>query len=327
MTNPDEKVLLIKAKGGMGNRMLCTASGLLYAELAGRVPIVDWSDAAYSDDGRNVFSDYFVAPAVRPLEQLVKTDDVVPVVWRGNLDSPLSSLIQKLDPTKHQSLWIHRKYSIDARRLDYPQQLAVFWHYKHRIHQMKRHLTAANSPFETHAGTKAILRDCLLRRMPIQPAIQAKIDDFQQRNWKGTMVAVHVRCTDLKTDLGAYDRALEKILPGISDPTLFLATDNPAVQERYQQRYGKIVSTPKWYPKDGASLHQNKECPNRFENGIEALVDMYLLGRCQYLIYPGSSTFSWISSILFNGDPANLIDIEKPRLVRRFKGWLRDQLA
>jgi len=58
-TDNDSKYVLVKAKGGMGNRMLCALTGLLYGQLTGRKVIVDWRDQAYSKDGTNSFSKFF----------------------------------------------------------------------------------------------------------------------------------------------------------------------------------------------------------------------------------------------------------------------------
>jgi hypothetical protein len=36
------KILLIKGKGGLGNRILSAVCGLIYADLSGRTPVIDW---------------------------------------------------------------------------------------------------------------------------------------------------------------------------------------------------------------------------------------------------------------------------------------------
>ena len=62
----NNRYLIIKAKGGMGNRMLCAVTGILYGQLTGRCTVVDWRDVSYSNDGGNTFSQFFDCPNVYP---------------------------------------------------------------------------------------------------------------------------------------------------------------------------------------------------------------------------------------------------------------------
>jgi hypothetical protein len=46
----------------MGNRMLCAASGLIWARAVGRACFVDWRDDAYSREGENSLFHFFDPP-------------------------------------------------------------------------------------------------------------------------------------------------------------------------------------------------------------------------------------------------------------------------
>jgi hypothetical protein len=48
-------ILLIKGKGGLGNRMLSAVCGLALADLTGRTPIIDWRDGSYAPIGTNAY--------------------------------------------------------------------------------------------------------------------------------------------------------------------------------------------------------------------------------------------------------------------------------
>lgn len=327
MPDSPQKHLLIKAKGGMGNRMLCTVSGLLYARLSRRIPVVDWRDNTYSADGINAFPAFFTTPNLLPPEQLPVSDDIIPPIWKGHLDLHLARLLHRNDPTRHSSPTIHRKYSVDVRRLDYPQPIAVFWYYTHRIHQLRPALRAHPDLVPDTSSVESILRHLLIQDLPLQPHILEQIQSFQDQHWSDDIVGVHVRYTDLRTDLDAYDAALARHFQGRIPGRIFLATDNPDIITRYRQRYPDVVTTSKWFPAAGRSLHQNKECDDRVRNGVEALVDMHLLSRVRHLIYPGSSTFSWISAMISGLPPQHTHDIERSRYGRRFKRWLRDRIA
>jgi hypothetical protein len=73
-----DKYLVVKAKGGMGNRMLCAVTGILYGQLTGRKTIIDWRDRSYSDDGSNTFFRFFDAPQVFPENILPKNASICP---------------------------------------------------------------------------------------------------------------------------------------------------------------------------------------------------------------------------------------------------------
>jgi hypothetical protein len=326
MPDHPSQFLLIKAKGGMGNRMLCTVSGLLYARLARRMPVVDWRDNTYSADGINAFPAFFTTPNLLPPEQLPASEDIAPPIWKGHVDLHLARLLHRNDPSRHSSIFIHRKYSIDVRRLDYPEKIAVFWYYTHRINQLRSALHQRPDLVPDSSSTTAILRHLLIHDLPLQPHILDRIQSFQSEYWSDDIVGVHVRYTDLRTDLDAYDTALARHFRGRTPSRIFLATDNPDIITRYRQRYPDVVTTTKWYPESGRSLHQNAECDDRVRNGVEALVDMHLLSRVRHLIYPGSSTFSCISAMISGLPPEHTQDIERSRYGRRIKRWLRDRI-
>ena len=43
-----------------------------------------------------------------------------------------------------------------------------------------------------------------------------------------------------------------------------------------------------WWPPPGSgSLHQHESCPDRFQNAVEALVDLFLLAQVRRLIFSG----------------------------------------
>ena len=46
-----DRVLIIKAKGGLGNRILSAVTGLVLADLTNRTPFIDWRDGTYAPEG------------------------------------------------------------------------------------------------------------------------------------------------------------------------------------------------------------------------------------------------------------------------------------
>jgi hypothetical protein len=317
------KYLMVKPNGGMGNRMLCAVTGILYGQLTGRVTVIDWRDEAYSNDGSNTFATFFACPLAQPETVLPAKGTIRPAVWENHRDMSVSQMLHKYDPTKHSSIFIHRKYSIDVRTLDYDEDVIVFWYYTQRIRLLSAHLNRLQ-PSLAGLGTEGIIREVLGKQMTLRQGIRRRIDDFKARHWADQVIGLHIRHTDRKTNLAAYRRALERFLRRSPKAHIFLATDNRAVSDEYRRQFKNVISTPKWFPDGMSSMHQNLECPDHVENGIEALVDMYLLADCNYLIYPSVSTFSWISRILSGLPPERVVDIDRFNPKVRLKRLIRE---
>jgi hypothetical protein len=111
--------------------------------------------------------------------------------------------------------------------------------------------------------------------------------------------------------------------------TIFLATDNQKVEAIFRDRYPRVAVTAKWFPDPGVPVHRTRECPDKLEAGIEALVDMYLLGQCDYLVYNKTSTFGVFAYLLSNAPREHIFETS-PFLKTSAKGvvrWLRAKLV
>lgn len=322
----NSKFLVVKAKGGMGNCMLCAVTGILYGQLTERKIIVDWRDESYSNDGSNTFSRFFDAPQVFPETILPKNASIRPEIWAGQLHKSMSAMISEYDPNKHSSIFIHRKYSVDVRKLEYDENILVFWYPTEHINALRKHLQNPEYGFSS-LNKAQIIRKVFREQMYLPDEIQQRIADFKAKNWHDVVIGLHIRHTDRRTKLVKYERPLMRFLKCNPKAFIFLSTDNRKVSEDYHRRYKNVFSTPKWFPDGFSSMHQNRTCPDKVANGIEALVDMYLLADCDYLIYPGSSTFSWISRLLSDMPSERVVDTERFDPKVRLKRWIRERVV
>jgi len=323
--NSIDKYIIVKAKGGMGNRMLCAITGIIYGLLSNRKILMDWRDGGYGELGENSFNHYFDSSVLECIQDEIKTNDVFPSIWKANLDKAVGQIIDAYYPNQHSSFLIHRKLSIDVRKLDYPQEVVVFWHYQHRIKGLMFHFKNKLDSF-SGLSVHEVLSKAIKYYLPLSPLILQKIEDYYSTYFKGKIIGIHIRYSDRQTNLNAYEKAVSFFLKRNPDARIFLATDNIQILDYYKNKYVSVLSTPKWYPPSSIAMHQNQSCPNRIINGEEALIDMYLLSRCDYLIYSGWSTFSLISRLVSNIPTENIVDIDKYNLTVRFKQWLRDTL-
>jgi Nodulation protein Z (NodZ) len=317
--------LIVKGKAGFGNRILSALTGLLYARLTGRKLMVDWSDFVYSQDGSNSFPKLFDCPDAL-VTKIPDTDSVCPEVWRNQLHRSANDLLDQFDSDQHSNPRIYRKYSFDFRRLDYPQELLVMWCFTHHISQLRPNFPGRLDNLIGLTDDE-ILVQLLRESMRPQPIVTDRVQAFREKHFGPKVIAAHIRFMDRKTSVLAARRGIEKLRMEHPDAQIFLATDSVDVQKEFQKTYGNIISTEKWFPPSGASMHQNLECKDRFNNGVQALTDLYLMASCSFLVYPSSSTFSNMARLIGALPPEHVVDTERYNLKIRAKRLVRAWIA
>jgi Nodulation protein Z (NodZ) len=321
------RVLIQKGKAGMGNRVLSVLGGIVYAELSGRRLAVDWRDPAYSAGRQNAFGHLFSAPNDSVPPVFLPSASVFPEVWRGRLDRTVDELMSEHEPSVEAdgSARINAKYSIDVRRLDYHEDVLVRWSYADEIELLRRHFRARR-PDLARLSDASVLKWLMTERLELAPALRQRVRDFSAQHFSETTVGVHVRYTDRKNSFERYPAVIDELLGRDARAVLFLATDNRDVEEQFRARFTRIVTLPKWFPEPGLPLHRVRRCPDKLGTGADALVEMYLLGRCRYLIYDQRSTFGVVARLLSNAPPENVFEMSgfsARRVARRALTFLR----
>jgi len=322
-----ERILLVKGIEGLGNRILCMLTGSLYARLSGRKLIVDWRDENYSTGGANAFHHFFLSPLCAPAAEVPKTDSVAPVIWRGHLEKPAWWLRERHSDLTDAQGW--RMFSIDLSRLDYSEQVAVMWTYDDELDPLIPYLDVAAGPL-AGASRFMILRTLLRETLTLHPAIREKVDRFKRDHFKGRMVGVHIRYSDHRTALWATLEALHQLLDRDLTCRIFLSTDNIQIRRLFERKYDYVISTPHWYaPIPGRPVHYGAERPDPIVNGVEALVDLYLLAECDALIVDTSSSFGYLATLLTHAPAARICDVKRrdklPPRIRKASTWLMNR--
>ena len=309
---------VVKAKGGMGNRMLCAASGLIWARAVGRACFVDWRDDAYSREGENSLFQFFDPPhAIRDPEG-IDDQSVEPAVWQGRLDMSPSKLFHEIDPAAHRSISAHKRYSIDPRRSDHAARTVVFWHYMDQIHASAR-VVGGVLPGYRGLGYTAMLSKALREELPLRADLAEWVDRFAAEHFDRPTIGVHIRYSDRKAPVARCTEALRRLRQKLPDARVFLATDSRAVENDFKREFGEVVVTEKWLPEPGEAAHQNPNCDDPVANGVEALRDMMLLARCTGLVYARRSTFSFVSHCVGSFERGMVIDVDRadPKIIAR----------
>ncbi|HEY9887666.1 MAG TPA: nodulation protein NodZ, partial [Candidatus Obscuribacterales bacterium] len=229
-------------------------------------------------------------------------------VWIGRLDQSLGEVRSHLKEQGQPHEMPH--LSFDLAKADYPEDILVFCAYTHLINEL-RPLFQGEFAHLDNLNTAAILRSVLDAKLPLVPTIRQGIDQFKQQSFGATTIGVHVRYTDIKVPLEKLIAKVQQVARQHTDPVIFLATDSAAVIDQFQAQFPRLAMIDKWFPPEGQRLHQNWDnCPSRYDNGVEALTDLFLLAECDRLVFSSKSSFGYVASLLSRAGDHHIFDIE-----------------
>lgn len=312
---PHDRIVLVKGRAGLGNRILSLLSAALFARLTRRRLIADWSDITYSSDGTNSIHHFFTSPLFSPVDEIPSTDSVSPSLWRGRLHDSILTVSSELLPRTFRDPVSWRVTSADLSRLDHPEQVLVMWSFFSLIREIRRHFHGEFSEFRV-MDDEAILSRLLSECLHLHPSIAGRVADIRSSWPSRPVVGVHVRLTDKQVSLGAVHSRLRRLLDSNPGLSVFLCTDNREVQEAFRLTYPDLLTTPKWFPVQArARMHESPECPDKRANGVEALIDLYLLASCDHLIVDKSSSFAHVAVLLSGLAPDRIHDLQRWRLL------------
>ena len=301
-----EKYILVKGSSGLGNRIFAAATAILYAQISGRKIIIDWTEGTYSPHGINTFPVFFDCPYVQEISNLPETDSVFPEIWRGRLNESFGGLKEKFKIKGVQPL------SFNVSKIDYNEQIIVFCAYTHKTNRMRNLFTGKFSHFAT-LNNHEILKKIINQYFQLQEEIKQQFQEFINYNFAQYNLGVHIRYSDMKVSLHKLYETVNRLKKRPKNYQIFLATDSQEIMEDFKQKFSNVITAEKWFPSSGSRLHQNwEECPDRLQNGMEALRDLYLLSQCETLIFSSQSSFGYLASLL--NSQGKIYDIEQPSL-------------
>lgn len=299
MTAP---MLIMRASGGLSNRIQAVVAGVAYCLLTGRALVVDWRDGMYSDDFSNVFPLWFHLrglPTACLEDTLARVcynaDAVYPPFWRDRLTETVA--VEYLFNNDHLSPENVAHTSLNFQDLERPESILVGWGWDMRPVLALTPLLRERLPRFSDESDRGIVRRILLEHIPFAPDLAAEANAFAARYFlPKRMVGLHIRHTDLRSPLDRLLRTLDSVLT--QEDGLFLATDNKHVENMVRRLYPHVAVLPKAYPIADTPLHSHVPGLSNVRKGREALLDMLLLARCQHIIHYRRSSFARIPALL-----------------------------
>lgn len=144
------------------------------------------------------------------------------------------------------------------------------------------------------------------KHVHIKPHIQEKIDEFVHHYFKDSfMIGVHYRGTDKqkeapKIDFETIFEEIERHIPNEKPCRLFIATDEIDFLEQAKARFNNQVIAIEAHRVESGGVGAHFVNKNNYSLGEEALMDAYLLSKCDLLIRTSSNLSLW--STYFNPD-------------------------
>jgi hypothetical protein len=247
------------------------------------------------------------------------------------VEEPFEQLRQRHEAVP--GLEFARSATVELTKVDYDEAVLVVSTSGAKVALMRSPLRAVAEELVPSRSTDAVLRRLLAADLLPHPRVRERIDAVVGEQLTREAVGVHVRYTDRKARLhailGKVDALLERE-PGLQ---VFLATDSAHVRELFERRYRNLLTMPHWYaeaetspspsPSSGAErplyldkIHGRPESPDRLQDGVEALVDLYLLAECDRLVIDTSSSFSYFAKLLSRAPSTRIDDVNpfSPRL-------------
>ncbi|MGY8668925.1 nodulation protein NodZ [Bradyrhizobium sp. UFLA05-109] len=313
-----ERFVVSRRRTGFGDCLWSLASAWQYAKRTGRTLVIDWRGSCYLDEPfTNAFGVFF-----EPIQDIAG----VPVICDDRINQ--LSLPGPFFPT-----WWNRP-SIDC--VCRPDE-QIF-----RERDELRQLFEAQD--DTHANT-VVCDACLMwgcdqdaerqifRAVKLRSEVQARIDAIYQEHFEGrSVIGVHVRHGNGEDIMGHApywadpERALQQVCTAIEKAKaasyqkpvrVFLCTDSPKVLDRVSSMFPDLFTTSKRFQAVQAGPLHSAELGA--EGGFSALIEMYLLGRCDTVIrFPPTSAFTRYARLVapriieFDlNDPSRLILIDE----------------
>lgn len=327
MTVTSRPMVLVKGGAGLGNRILSMLTASIFAELTNRRLYVDWRDATYTGRGESspdLFSTLFVSPLTDPLPDLIEAKSVAPALWSDRLNEAVDSVGRDYDPMYHKKFGSFRKLAVSMRKLDYDEEILVFWSFREVMAPLRHHLIKKDSRYRKMSNS-AILKDAARKYLHPNARIRSIVEQFGAEHFKKRMLGLHIRATDLMAPVEKLLRIAVQIARKEDCDGVFCATDNAEVEERARKLLPNLVTLPKQMTKQGIPLHYDPECTDRVERATQALVDMLLLSECPNLLYASRSSFAYVAT-MFAPREQVIVDVDRynPKIVlkRIAQSWI-----
>ncbi len=299
-----KQYLVVRASGGLSNRLQALLGGIAFCLLTGRSLCVDWRDGLYSDDFSNVFPLWFQILGV----DVVSCQEVEKAFHHGALVAPsfweeylceAVAVEYLFNGDDHMSAQGRADSCYDISQSDvlskhelFPDIL-VYWGWDLRVTTALSHALRQKFPQWKDLNDTALARALLQNHMRPTAPIHDAVEEFYTKHFTRPPVGIHIRHSDLQSPLPRMLEKLAQVHTG--EDELFLCTDNALVEKMVRRIYPHCVIRDKIFQGVNVPLHSYVSGISNVQKGFDAVVEMLLLARCAHIIHYAPSSFARIS--------------------------------
>ncbi len=299
-----KRYLVVRASGGLSNRLQAVLGGIAYCLLTGRSLCVDWRDGLYSDDFSNVFPRWFTLSHVETAScQEVEAAHnagaaLSPPFWEEYLCEAIA-VEYLFTGDNHMSLEGRAAscYDITApKALEQDNEAApiiIYWGWN--LQAVKALIPALQEKYSylKNMPSADIPAFLLRKHLHATEKVQEAVESFYATHFTSPPIGIHIRHSDLQSPL---PRMLEKLQQVYTEGDgLFLCTDNQLVEKMVRRIYPHCVIRVKTFQGINVPLHNYVPGISNVVKGFDAVVEMLLLAKCQHIIHYAPSSFARIA--------------------------------
>ena len=326
-----EKILVLKGCAGLGNRIFSILNAISYCENTGRKLIVDWSDGQFGEKYNNIFNIFFFIDDDIYCDDLLNNfeheNDCFPPYWRGKLNCSIYDLY-KVGVPKEYIVFFSKIFKFNKFK-NRTKQLWIKKICKSKKYGFKEIFDTDNLTFGHLLSEKIdnkllIYSDFipqsinvnLLKKIKLQSSYYQELKYWTKKHELNlNFVGLHVRYTDKEPKKSLND-LISYVKTNYPKNPIFLSTDNSDVELKFKSIFDNVLCYEKKLPPPNTNRGIHMWGLDNFDEDYnermlkDSIMDMWLLSKCEFLLYQGSSSFSSISKLL-HSNPNKCYDWEE----------------
>lgn len=318
----EDKFIICKGSGGLGDAINLLIRAMYYSNITGRQLIIDWRNSLMDinrkslsqfnkiEKDNNPFSYFFKYPHNQT--KIKKFNNFFPKIWNNdNLHYSEGHLLSEYIFNNHNELFpnINNQFITEIKK----EINNKIYDYKKNIPFYDEEVIVFNGPYIFNLPPE--IEEEYYKKLEFQDFLINKAEKFIQYNFYNyEVIGIHYRHGngEFKGKYTKFDNfffEIDKLLEELQDDNIriYIATDSKLVLDIFKIKYPNllIIYDKRYNEIDKGALHKNIKTIKDIEN---ALIEMYLISKCQYLICNYSS-FNWYAK--YNGNfKKNIINIK-----------------
>jgi hypothetical protein len=292
-------VLIPCLSAGMGCVLKGAISGLLFAEMTGRTPLVYWHrNCKYlmgdAPQYHNAFLDYFESVCDCSLDELFgRVHSTYPEgVAQKDLHEVLDESHRTIRDNEKHFKNVQSDQARKAELLIFPARL-----------QMKQIMKLIPEGHELYGCSMEEVSSWISSKyLKVQSGLRERVDHFwkAQLGSKKNVITVHVRRGDkyqesIMPSLSRYKEQVDRYFRNHPDAGFYLATDSSKVVDYFKKHYGDRAVTAPAIRFDGRQA-VHKSGADGLQIGNEIVFDVECLSRGDHFVgFDESSVYFWVS--------------------------------